>query len=222
MKENTIDSILLDLDGTLVDTAPEMHLALNVLLNEEAMAPQPYEAVRPHVSNGVMGIFRNIFEDNPQINGRRFNKYLDIYEEHLGINAQVFPEMIEVIKTIENKGIPWGIVTNKSKRFAVPLLEKLKLFDRASCVVCGDTTTEKKPHPESINHALSLLNVLNTKRSFYIGDSKKDIDAAKAAGISSIACTFGYIEEDDDPEKWYADYVIDQPLEILKILNNLT
>ena len=221
MKENNIDSILLDLDGTLVDTASEMHLALNVLLSEEAMESQPYEAVRPNVSNGVMGIFRNIFEDNPRINGRRFNRYLDIYEEHLGINAQVFPGMNEVINSIEYRGIPWGIVTNKSKRFAVPLLEKLKLFDRASCVVCGDTTTEKKPHPEPINYALSLLNIQNTKRSFYIGDSKKDVDAAKSAGISSIACTFGYINEDDDPKEWYADYLIDQPSEMLKILNNL-
>ena len=221
MKENNIDSILLDLDGTLVDTASEMHLALNVLLSEEAMESQPYEAVRPNVSNGVMGIFRNIFEDNPRINGRRFNRYLDIYEEHLGINAQVFPGMNEVINSIEYRGIPWGIVTNKSKRFAVPLLEKLKLFDRASCVVCGDTTTEKKPHPEPINHALSLLNIQNTKRSFYIGDSKKDVDAAKSAGISSIACTFGYINEDDDPKEWYADHLIDQPSEMLKILNNL-
>ena len=221
MKENIIDSMLLDLDGTLVDTASEMHLALNVLLNEEELELQPYEAVRSHVSNGVMGIFDTIFEDSPKINGRRFNRYLDIYEEHLGINAQVFPGMNEVINSIEYRGIPWGIVTNKSKRFAVPLLEKLKLFDRASCVVCGDTTTEKKPHPEPINHALSLLNIQNTRRSFYIGDSKKDVDAAKSAGISSIACTFGYINEDDDPKEWYADHLIDQPSEMLKILNNL-
>ena len=145
MKEKNIDSILLDLDGTLVDTASEMHLALNVLLNEEEMEPQSYEAIRPHVSNGVIGIFNTIFEDSPKVNGRRFNRYLDIYEEHLGINAQVFPGMNEVINSIEYRGIPWGIVTNKSKRFAVPLLEKLKLFDRASCVVCGDTKLRRNP-----------------------------------------------------------------------------
>ena len=107
MKEKNIDSILLDLDGTLVDTASEMHLALNVLLNEEEMELQPYEAVRPHVSNGIMGIFNTVFEDCPTVNGRRFNRYLDIYEEHLGINAQVFPGMNEVINLIENKSIPW-------------------------------------------------------------------------------------------------------------------
>ena len=211
-------AVLFDLDGTLVDTAPEMHLAMNVLLKEEGLNPLPYESIRPHVSNGVMGIFNNAFDDNPKIGGRRFNRYLDIYEEHLGINAQVFPGMTEVISSIESKAIPWGVVTNKSKRFTIPLLEKLKLFERASCIVCGDTTDKIKPDPEPINHALLLLNTKSSKNSFYIGDSKKDVDAAKAAEISSIACTFGYIEEDDDPEKWYADYVIDQPLEMLKIL----
>ncbi|SVB71911.1 uncharacterized protein METZ01_LOCUS224765, partial [marine metagenome] len=174
---------------------------------------------RPHVSNGVMGIFKNIFEDSPKMGGRRFKRYLDIYEEHLGINAQVFSGMGKVIATIERMGIPWGIVTNKSKRFAMPLLEKLDLFDRASCVVCGDTTDKIKPDPEPIIHALLLLNTKSSKYSFYIGDSKKDVDAAKAAGISSIACTFGYIEEDDDPEKWYAEFTANEPSEIIEILS---
>jgi len=212
-------AVLFDLDGTLIDTAPEMHLAVNVLLEEEGLNPLPYESVRPHVSNGVMGIFKNIFEDSPKMGGRRFKRYLDIYEEHLGINAQVFSGMGKVIATIERMGIPWGIVTNKSKRFAMPLLEKLDLFDRASCVVCGDTTDKIKPDPEPIIHALLLLNTKSSKYSFYIGDSKKDVDAAKAAGISSIACTFGYIEEDDDPEKWYAEFTANEPSEIIEILS---
>ena len=212
-------AVLFDLDGTLVDTAPEMHLAMNVLLKEEGLNPLPYESIRPHVSNGVMGIFNNAFDDNPKIGGRRFNRYLDIYEEHLGINAHVFPGMTEVISSIESKAIPWGVVTNKSKRFTIPLLEKLKLFKRASCIVCGDTTDKIKPDPEPINYALLLLNTKSSKSSFYIGDSKKDVDAAKAAGISSIACTFGYIEEDDDPEKWYAEFTANEPSEIIEILS---
>ncbi len=212
-------AVLFDLDGTLVDTAPEMHLAMNVLLKEEGLNPLPYESIRPHVSNGVMGIFNNAFDDNPKIGGRRFNRYLDIYEEHLGINAQVFPGMTEVISSIESKAIPWGVVTNKSKRFTIPLLEKLKLFKRASCIVCGDTTDKIKPDPKPINYALLLLNTKSSKSSFYIGDSKKDVDAAKAAGISSIACTFGYIEEDDDPEKWYAEFTANKPSEIIEILS---
>ncbi|SVC04476.1 uncharacterized protein METZ01_LOCUS257330, partial [marine metagenome] len=211
--------VLFDLDGTLIDTAPEMHLSMNALLEEEGLDPLPYESIRPHVSNGVMGIFNNTFEDTPKLGGRRFNRYLDIYEDHLGINAQVFPGMEEVMDIIESFDIPWGIVTNKSKRFTIPLLEKLDLFDRASCVVCGDTTDKIKPDPKPINHALLLLNIRSSKYSFYIGDSKKDVDAAKAAGISSIACTFGYIEEDDDPEKWYAGFTVNKPSEIIEILS---
>ena len=211
--------VLFDLDGTLIDTAPEMHLSMNALLKEEGLDPISYESIRPHVSNGVMGIFNNTFDDTPKLGGRRFNRYLDIYEEHLGINAQLFPGMVEVICAIESKGIPWGIVTNKSKRFAIPLLEKLDLFIRTSCVVCGDTTDKIKPDPEPINHALLLLNTKSSKNSFYVGDSKKDVDAANAAGISSIACTFGYFEEDDDPEKWYAEFIVNEPSEIIEIVS---
>ena len=210
--------ILFDLDGTLVDTAPEMHLTMNVLLKEEGLKPLPYESIRPHVSNGVKGIFKNVFEDNPKIGGRRFNRYLDIYEEHLGINAKTFPGIDEVILKIQEKRIKWGIVTNKSKRFAKPLLRKLKLLNQTSCLVCGDTTGRLKPDPEPINHALSLLQIKNTKGSIYIGDSKKDVDAAKAAGISSIACTYGYITNDTEPENWNADFYVDHALEILNVI----
>ena len=210
--------VLFDLDGTLVDTAPEMHLSMNVLLKEEGLMPLPYESIRPHVSNGVMGIFKNVFEDNPQFGGRRFNRYLDIYEEHLGINAITFPGIDEVILKIQEKRIEWGIVTNKSKRFAKPLLSKLKLLNQTSCLVCGDTTGSLKPNPEPINHALSLLQTKNKKGSFYIGDSKKDVDAAKAAGVSSIACTYGYITDDTEPKNWNADFYVDHALEILNVI----
>ena len=211
-------AVLFDLDGTLVDTAPEMHLAVNVLLEEERLNPVPYESVRPHVSNGVMGIFKNIFEDNPKVGGRRFKRYLDIYEEYLGINAKSFPGIDEVISAIEDLGINWGVVTNKSKRFAKPLLRKLKLLNRTSCLVCGDTTRNLKPDPEPINHALSLLQRKNTQGSCYIGDSKKDVDAAKAAGIISIACTYGYITDETEPKDWNADFYVDHALEILNVI----
>ena len=216
--ENHGKIVLFDLDGTLVDTAPEMHLAMNVLLKEEGLKPLPYKSIRPHVSNGVMGIFKNVFDDNPQFGGRRFNRYLDIYDDHLGIHAKTFPGIDEVLSAIEDLGINWGIVTNKSKRFAKPLLRKLKLLNQTSCLVCGDTTNNLKPDPEPINYALSLMQTKNKKGSFYIGDSKKDVDAAKAAGISSIACTYGYITDDTEPKNWNADFYVGHALEILNVI----
>ena len=98
--------VLFDLDGTLVDTAPEMHLSMNALLEEEGLDPLPYESIRPHVSNGVMGIFNNTFDDTPKLGGRRFNRYLDIYEEHLGMNAQIFPGMGEVTVSYTHLTLP--------------------------------------------------------------------------------------------------------------------
>jgi len=210
--------ILFDLDGTLIDTAPEMHLALNVLLEEEGLKSLSYEFIRPYVSHGVMGIFKNVFEDNPKVGRRRFKKYLDIYENYLGINAKMFQGMNEVIVAIEKQNIHWGVVTNKSERFAKPLLKKLNLLDRTSCLVCGDTTAYLKPDPEPINHALSLLNIKNVDKSFYVGDSKKDIDAAKSAGIKSIACTYGYICDEENPQEWHADFYVNYPLEILDVI----
>ena len=210
--------ILFDLDGTLIDTAPEMHLAINILLDEEGLKSIPYESIRPQVSNGVMGIFRIAFEDNPQIGGRRYERYLNIYEEYLGINAKTFPGIIHVLKTIEDRSIKWGVVTNKSTRFAKPLLQKLELFNRISCLVCGDTTNKLKPDPEPINYALSYLKTKNSKKSFYIGDSIKDIKAAKSAGISSIACTYGYIADDVQPRNWNADFYVDNALDILNVI----
>ena len=210
--------ILFDLDGTLIDTAPEMHLAINILLDEEGLKALPYESIRPQVSNGVMGIFKIAFEDNPQIGGRRYKRYLDVYEECLGTNAKTFPGIIHVVKTIEDQNINWGVVTNKSTRFAKPLLQKLELFNRISCLVCGDTTNRLKPDPEPINYALSYLKTKNSKKSFYIGDSIKDVKAAKSAGISSIVCTYGYIADDTEPENWNADFYVDHALEILNVI----
>ena len=210
--------LLFDLDGTLVDTAPEMHLALNTLLKEQGMNSVEYNDVRPFVSHGVMGIFSVVFDDDPKINGNRYNRYLHLYEEILGSEASLFDGMSMVIKQLEKNNHLWGVVTNKSHRFAKPLLEKLGIIDKAICLITRDDVEFAKPHPQPILKALKKVKLKEGQHCFYIGDSSKDIESAKSAGIRSIACSYGYRMEKDNPEKWGADFCVDKPIEILNVI----
>ena len=210
--------LLFDLDGTLVDTAPEMHSALNILLKEQGMNSVEYNDVRPFVSHGVMGIFSVVFDDDPKINGNRYNRYLRLYEEILGSEASLFDGMNMVIKQLEENNHLWGVVTNKSHRFAKPLLEKLGIIDKAICLITRDDVEFAKPHPQPILKALKKVKLKEGQHCFYIGDSSKDIEAAKSAGIRSIACSYGYRMENDHPEKWGADFCVDKPIEILNVI----
>ena len=210
--------LLFDLDGTLVDTAPEMHKALNILLHEEGMDSVEYNDVRPFVSHGVMGIFSVVFDDDPKINGNRYNRYLCLYEEILGSEASLFDGINMVIKKLEEENHLWGVVTNKSNRFAKPLLEKLGIINKAICLITSDDVEFVKPHPQPILEALKIIKFKEHQNCFYIGDSSKDIKSAKSAGIKSIACSYGYRMEDDHPEKWGADFCIDKPIEILNVI----
>ena len=210
--------LLFDLDGTLVDTAPEMHLALNTLLKEQGMNSVEYNDVRPFVSHGVMGIFSVVFDDDPKINGNRYNRYLGLYEQILGSEASLFDGMSMVIKQLEENNHSWGVVTNKSYRFAKPLLEKLGIIDKAICLITRDDVEFAKPHPQPILKALKEVKLKEGQHCFYIGDSSKDIESAKSAGIRSIACSYGYRMENDHPEKWGADFCVDKPIEILNVI----
>ena len=210
--------VLFDLDGTLIDTAPEMHMALNILLNELGKEYVSLEHVRPHVSNGVLGIFSAVFDDDPVLEGRRYNRYLKLYENIVGNHASLFDEMDIILNTIEEKKHLWGIVTNKSKKFTEPLLRQLNLTDRLSCLICRDDVSKIKPDPEPLNLALSKLQFKDLNHCYYIGDSKKDIESARAAGIKSIACIYGYRKDSDNPSSWGADYCINRPNEIMEII----
>ena len=148
--------VLFDLDGTLIDTAPEMHMALNALLIEQRKETVSLDHVRPHVSNGVLGIFSAVFDDNPTLEGRRYNRYLKLYEDVVGTHASLFTDMDIVLNSIEKNHL-WGIVTNKSRKFTEPLLRRLSLTDRLSCLICRDDVNNIKPDPEPLNLALSKL-----------------------------------------------------------------
>ena len=210
--------VLFDLDGTLIDTAPEMHMALNSLLVEQGHKTVSLEHVRPHISNGVLGIFSAVFDDDPVLEGRRYNRYLELYEDVVGHHASLFDDMDIVLNSIEKKNHLWGIVTNKSKRFTEPLLRQLDLSDRLSCLICRDDVNNIKPDPEPLNLALSKLQFNDLDCCYYIGDSRKDIQSARSAGIRSIACSYGYRVDSDNPLSWGAEYCINKPNEIMKII----
>ena len=209
--------VLFDLDGTLIDTAPEMHMALNALLIEQRKETVSLDHVRPHVSNGVLGIFSAVFDDNPTLEGRRYNRYLKLYEDVVGTHASLFNDMDIVLSSIEKNHL-WGIVTNKSRKFTEPLLRRLSLTDRLSCLICRDDVNNIKPDPEPLNLALSKLQFKDLNDCYYIGDSKKDIQSARSAGIKSIACSYGYRLDSDNPLSWGADYCVNKPNEIMEII----
>jgi phosphoglycolate phosphatase len=211
--------VLFDLDGTLIDTAPDMHLALNILLDEENLPSIAYEKVRSEVSNGVLGIFSVSFSDDPIFEGKRYNRYLDIYQSVLGQKSQLFENVTRLLDELDDEEIDYGVVTNKSSRFTLPLLKQHGLMERLKVLVCGDEVKKIKPDPEPLFQALDRSsNQYHKDKIYYVGDAEKDIQAANAANIESIACSYGYRKESDDPGLWNSDYLIDNLIGVIEIV----
>jgi len=213
-----VTAVLFDLDGTLLDTAQDMSTAINALRAEQNLQPLPFATVRPYVSHGAIALVRLGF---PEVLEDEFNtlreRFLNIYRGCLAQETQLFSGMPELLATLEDKGIPWGIVTNKPTWLTEPLLEALGLHTRAGSVVCGDTFEERKPHPRPLLHAATEVGVA-PERCLYVGDAERDIVAARAANMRSLVARFGYIGPADDIESWSADGCIDAPHEILQWL----
>jgi 2-phosphoglycolate phosphatase len=216
---SAVRAVLFDLDGTFADTAPDLARALNRLRAERGLAPLPLELARPHTSAGARGLLKVGFGVTPENEGygAMRERFLDLYEEELCVDTRLFAGIPELLSEIEARGLRWGIVTNKAKRFTEPLMRKLELHHRASCVVSGDSTPHIKPHPDSLLHAAALL-LLPPSACLYVGDDLRDVQAARAAGMSVIAAAWGYLGEDGDPHGWGADTVIAHPLDTLKAL----
>lgn len=209
-----INNVLLDLDGTLADTAPDLANALNRLLQETGHAPLPNDRIRPMVSHGAIHMIKHAF--SLDINAPAFDslrdRFLDYYLENIAVHTRLFAGMHELLGWLEDRGIAWGIVTNKTERLTRPLLEALQLQQRASCVVCGDTVEYSKPHPAPMLHACSLTGH-DPDRTLYIGDAQKDVEAGKAANMCTLIALYGYIDSTESPETWGADGLITEPLQ---------
>lgn len=212
--------ILFDLDGTLLDTAPDMARALNRLRQEEGYPALPFEAIRPMVSHGSPGLIKLGFGRAPddvefEILRQRF---LHLYASDLAVKTALFPGMENVLQQLEANAIPWGVVTNKPAWLTEPLLRALRLWEWAACVVSGDTLAQRKPDPAPLLYASRQVGVA-PECCIYVGDAERDVQAGKSAGMKTLVACFGYLGEADRPEIWQADGLIDKPEELFAWLD---
>jgi len=217
---NNILAVLFDLDGTFADTAPDLARALNGVRAERGLPPLPPEVARPHTSAGARGLLKAGFGIAPESldYGDLRDRFLDFYEKELCVETRLFDGIPELLATLRARKVPWGIVTNKGKRFTEPLVRLLAVDRLAGCVVSGDSTPHIKPHPAPLLLAASLLS-LPPVACLYVGDDLRDVQAARAAGMSVLAAGWGYLGEGADPGAWEADAVIAHPREILDFIS---
>jgi phosphoglycolate phosphatase len=214
-----VRAVLLDLDGTFADTAPDLARALNRVRAERGLPPLPPEIARPWTSSGARGLLKAGFDITPEDKdyGELREKFLDYYEKDLCVDTRLFDGVTEVIAKLRARHVPWGIVTNKGKRFTDPLLRLLAVDHLAACAVSGDSTPHSKPHPAPLLYAASLLS-LPPAQCLYVGDDLRDAQAAQNAGMRFVAAGWGYLGEGGNPTTWGADAVISAPREILDLL----
>jgi len=214
-----IEAVLFDLDGTLADSAPDLGAALNLLLVEEGRVPLPLARIRPHTSNGVRGLLGAGFGINPGDGSYAAlaRRFLDHYENILCQGTTLFPGILELLAALDERGISWGIVTNKMQRFTLPLVDSLNLRRRAACIVSGDSSPRSKPHPDPLWLACIAAQV-EPSRSLYVGDDLRDILAGRSAGLGTVAAAYGYLGCDSTPDTWQADAIVTQPEQILDLL----
>ena len=211
---------LFDLDGTLLDTAPDFVVALNRLLAEEGRAPLSLATIRNQVSHGAIAVVRTAFPDLA-LDGDAFAemraRFLGHYRSALSVHTRLFPGFEAVLATLDGHGVPWGIITNKAGWLTEPLLDDLGLRPRAACLLCGDTLPERKPHPRPLLVAAERMG-LPPADCVYLGDARRDAVAARAAGMVPLGARFGYVDEADDPAGWPVDGWLDEPGELLSWL----
>ncbi|HAZ61300.1 MAG TPA: phosphoglycolate phosphatase [Gammaproteobacteria bacterium] len=216
----TVQAVLFDLDGTLVDTAPDLAAATNRLRALHGLEALDYAAIRPWVSHGGTALTRLALGLAPEASGfaEARRTLLELYQHDIARASGLFAGMRECLATLAHRGLPWGIVTNKPGWLTTPLLAALTFDTPAACVVCGDCTPWSKPHPAPLLHASRLIG-RSPAECLYVGDAERDIQAARAAGMPVLVATWGYLGTDDRPQDWGADGLIGNPLDLLAWLD---
>lgn len=211
-----IEAVLFDLDGTFADTAPDLGAALNHVCAQHGRPALPLEAIRPQASQGSPGLLKlgfGITPDAPEFPVLR-QAFLDYYAAHICVHTRLFPGMEQLVETLEQRGLRWGIVTNKPHRFTLPLMQALGYTERAGCLVSGDTCARAKPHPDPLLKAAEMLGTA-PQHCLFLGDDIRDVEAGRAAGTRNLIARYGYIDAQENLAAWQADGTVDSPMELI-------
>lgn len=212
-------AILFDLDGTLADTAPDLAAAVNQLRVDRGLPPVAYALLRPVASAGARGLIGaafNLTPANPAYEALRI-AFLENYTAAIAVQTTLFADVVELLRVLDERGIAWGIVTNKAARLTDRLVPLIGL-QHAGCVISGDTTAHPKPHPAPLLEAARQLGI-EAHQCWYVGDDLRDIQAGRAAGMVTVAAAWGYCGG-TPPDTWGADLVLAAPLELRGCLAN--
>ena len=218
---HNVSGVLFDLDGTLIDSAPDLGAAANQMRVRRSMASLPLELYRPLCGAGARGMLEIAFAmgpDHTDFEAMR-EEFFSNYERCLSERTFAFDGVAELIAALQARGIAWGVVTNKSQRFALPLTAGMPLFASAGAIVSGDTTPHAKPHPAPLLEAARRMG-LNPAHCLYVGDDERDIVAGHAAGMRTVAATYGYLGSRSDVAAWNAHAQINSPLALLQLLQS--
>ncbi len=209
--------VLFDLDGTLIDSAPDLAAAANAMREARGLAALPFEDLRPMVGSGargMVGVALGVTPDEPDFADLR-TEFLDRYEAALLEHTAVFEAVVPVLDRLDAAGLRWGIVTNKAERFTHPIVEGLGLARRAAVVIAGDTTPHSKPHPAPLLEAARRVQVAAAD-CLYVGDDLRDVQAGRTAGMGTLVAAWGYLGLGEPVEAWGADAVLDTPAALLQ------
>ncbi|RGE45596.1 phosphoglycolate phosphatase [Comamonas testosteroni] len=214
-----VKAVLFDLDGTLIDSAPDLGAAADKMRVDRGMPSLPLEAYRHMAGAGARGMLGIAFGMTPESEGfaEMREEFFRNYEKCMTERTYAFEGVAQLIHSLQSAPLAWGVVTNKSMRFTDPLTQQMPLFASAAAVVSGDTTPHSKPHPQPLLEAARRIQIA-PESCIYVGDDERDIQAGRAAGMKTVAACYGYLGAKADTSHWGADAQINSPLELLKLL----
>lgn len=214
-------AVLFDMDGTLLDTAPDFIAICQAMLAERGLPPVTDKLIRDEISGGAKAMVAATFALSPDAEGFEALRleFLERYQRDCAVHSKLFDGMEELLADIEKANLIWGVVTNKPVRFAQPIMDQLGLSQRSALLICPDHVTRSKPDPEPLTLACKMLD-LDPASVLFVGDDLRDIESGRDAGTKTAAVRYGYIHPNDNPDHWGADVVVDYPLELRKVLDN--